>query len=84
VPSHLLALISLATGPKVGFLNSEVLGFHPKGLSEIPLYKEISLVEFDLDIPLIGVVSEEIREGGIGAPAIVRAKDLLISILGDI
>jgi hypothetical protein len=66
----------------VGFLNGEFLGFHPKDLSETPLYKEISLVEFDLDIPLIGVLSEEVREGGIGAPAIVRAKDLLISILG--
>jgi len=82
-PSHLLTLISLAADLKVEFLNSEFLGSHSKGLSETPLYKKNSLVELDRDIPLIGVLSEEVRDGGIGTPAIVKAKHLLITIWGN-
>jgi hypothetical protein len=80
-PSHLLMRISFAVDPNSRLLN-DLLGFHPNGLSEIPLYKDMETVESGLSI-LAGFLREELLEGGIGAPVIVKAKDILIFILAD-
>jgi hypothetical protein len=79
-----LAVIPLSVESKAGFLEN-FLGFQPKGRSDFPLYKEMSLehVVCGLSIPLNVGLREEVFEGGFGAPAIVNAKDILIFILKE-
>lgn len=68
--------------PKVGFLKG-LLTFQPNGLFEIPLYTEKSLgiSESGLSVQLTGVRREEVLEGGFGAPAIVKARDILMAFI---
>ena len=74
-------LISFAVDPSSGFL-IDLLGFHPNGLSEIPLYNDIEIAEPDLSI-FIGFLREELLDGGTGAAAIDSAKDILRFIVTD-
>jgi glyoxylase-like metal-dependent hydrolase (beta-lactamase superfamily II) len=80
-PSHLLTHISFEVESKAGVL--VLLGFQPKGLSEIPLYSEKSLADAGREsiVLLLDVAlrREEVLVGGFGA-AIVKARDMLIFI----
>jgi hypothetical protein len=79
-----LTVIPLVVESKAGFLE-DFLGFQPKGRSDFPLYREMSLEHAvcGLSIPLNVGLREEVLEGGFGAPAIVNAKDILIFILNE-
>jgi hypothetical protein len=88
-------LASRETCPTVALI--DFFGFHPKGLSEIPLYRERQVLRglaipgvssiADLAMALLGrfIIREERLEGGTGAvlkdPAMDKAIDTLVFIV---
>jgi hypothetical protein len=69
-------LVSREVERNSGAFVDNLLGFQPKGLSEIPLYNEIS---FGVSDRFMFLLSEELREG-IG-PAMLIARDMLMFML---
>ena len=67
--------------PNSGF-RLDLLGFQPSGLSVTPLYKDIECAGSEVCI-FMGILREEVLDGGCGGPAIDKAKDRLIFILTE-